>query len=63
MFFNLGFLSQTSMIYWTTGEGKGISLNPLYHFHPLQKCLDSSREITAKSSLLPVSDHESLEPG
>ena len=32
------------------GKGKGISLTPHYHFHPLHKHLDISRAITAESS-------------
>ena len=35
------------------GKGEGISLTPLYHFHPLHGHLDVSRAITADSSPLP----------
>ena len=36
------------------GEGEAISLNPLYHFHPLHRYLNISRAITAESSPLDI---------
>ena len=47
-FFNLGFFSQT----FTGQERKAeaISLNLLYHFHPLHRHLDVNQAITAESS-------------
>ena len=33
------------------GKGKAMSLTPLYHFHPLHRHLDISREVTTKISL------------
>ena len=36
------------------GKGEGIFLTPHYHFHPLQRHLDISREITAESSPLNI---------
>ena len=36
------------------GKGKGISLTPHYHFHPLQRHLDISLVITAESSPLHI---------
>ena len=36
------------------GEGEGISLSPLYHFHPLYGHLDISWAITAESSPLHI---------
>ena len=36
------------------GKGEGISLTPLYHFHPLHRHLDISRAITALSSPLHI---------
>ena len=36
------------------GKGKGISLTPHYHFHPLHRHLDISRAITAESSPLHI---------
>ena len=35
LFFYQGFLSQTLTIHRTAGEGRGLSLIPLCHFHPL----------------------------
>ena len=35
-------------------KGKGISLTPHYHFHPLHRHLDISRGIAAKSSSLHI---------
>ena len=37
------------------GKGEGIYLSPLYHFHPLHRHLDISREIAAESSPLHIS--------
>ena len=34
-FFYQDFLSQTLATHRTAGEGRGPSINPLYHFHPL----------------------------
>ena len=53
-FFYLGFLSQTFTIHETAGEGEGIYLTPLYHFHLLHRHLDISRAITAESSPLHI---------
>ena len=53
-FFYLGFLSRTFTIHGTAGEGEGIYLTPLYHFHPLHRHLDISRTITAESSPLHI---------
>ena len=36
------------------GKGESIYLTPLYHFHPLHRDLDISREITAESSPLHI---------
>ena len=36
------------------GRGRGISLTPHYHFHPLHRHLDISRAITAESSPLHI---------
>ena len=36
------------------GIGEGISLTPLYHFHPLYRHRDISRAITARSSPLHI---------
>ena len=43
-------------ITWLQGKsgGGGISLTPLYHFHPLHRHRDISRAITAESSPLHV---------
>ena len=51
-FFYQGFLSQPFTNHGTAGEGEGISLATYYHFHPLHRYLDISRENTAESSLL-----------
>ena len=53
-FFYLGFLSRTFTIHRTAGEGGGIYLTPLYHFHPLRGHLDIGRTITAESSHLRI---------
>ena len=55
-FFYLGFLSRTFAIHGTAGEGEGdgIYLTPLYHFHPLHRHLGISRAITAGSSPLHI---------
>ena len=36
------------------GKGEGIYSTPLYHFHPLHRYLDISREVTAESSHLHI---------
>ena len=54
VFFYLGFLSSTSRFTRQQGKGEGIYLTPLYHFHPLHRHLDISREITAESSPLHI---------
>ena len=36
------------------GKGESISLTPHYHFHPLHRHLDISREIAAESSPLHI---------
>ena len=48
IFLCLGFLSQT----FTQGKAEGISLTPLYHFHPLHRHLEIDRAITAEGSPL-----------
>ena len=53
-FFYLGFLSSTSWFARQQGKGESIYLTPLYHFHPLHRDLDISREITAESSPLHI---------
>ena len=39
LIFYLGFLSRTFTIHETSGEGEGIYLTPLYHFHPFHRHL------------------------
>ena len=39
-------------------KGKGISLTSHYHFHPLCRYLDNSREITAESSPLHIASSQ-----
>ena len=46
------FFHQHSRFIGQQGKGEGVSLNPLYHFHPLHRHLDNSRAITTGSSLL-----------
>ena len=46
------FFHSHSRITGLQGKGKGISLTPHYHFHPLHRHLDISRTITAESSPL-----------
>ena len=48
------FLHEHSRITGLQGKGKGISLTPHYHFHPLHRNLDISRAITAESSPLHI---------
>ena len=50
-FFYDGFLSRTFTIHRTAGKGQGISLTPLYRYHPLHRQLDVSRVITTDSPL------------
>ena len=50
-FFYDGFLSRTFTIHRTAGKGQGISLTPLYRYHPLHRQLDVSRAITTDSPL------------
>ena len=53
--FDLSFLSWIFTIHKTEGgEGKAISLTPLYHFYPLHRDLDISPVITAESSPLRI---------
>ena len=59
-FFCLGFLSRTFTNHRTAGEGKGISLSPHYHFHPLHIHLDISRVITAVSAPLNIASNRTL---
>ena len=54
-FFSIGvFFHDHSRITGLQGKGEGISLTLYYHFHPLHRHLDISREITAESSPLHV---------
>ena len=46
------FFHNHSRITGMQGKGEGISLSPLYHFHPLHRHLDISQVITAESSTL-----------
>ena len=48
------FFHEHSRITGLQGKGKGISLTPYYHFHPLHRHLDISRAITAESSPLHI---------
>ena len=57
-FIYLGFLSRTFTINRTAGEGKGISLTPLYQFQPLHRHLEISWAITAESSSLDISSSQ-----
>ena len=50
IFFSIGvFFHDHSGITRLQGKGKGISITPHYHFHPLRRHLDISRAITAGS--------------
>ena len=53
-FFYLGFLSRAFTIRGAAGEGEGIYLAPLYHFHPLCGCLGIGRAIAAGGSPLRI---------
>ena len=53
-FFYCGFLSPLFTNHRAAGKGKGISLTPHHHFHPLYKHLDISRAITVESSPLHI---------
>ena len=53
-FFYLGFIYGHPRFTGQQVKGKGISLTPLYHFHPLHRHLDISRVITAESSPLHI---------
>ena len=48
------FFHNHSRITGLQGKGKGISLTPHYHFHPLHRYLDISPAITAESSPLHI---------
>ena len=48
------FFHEHSRITGVQDKGKGISLTPHYHFHPLRRHVDISREITADSSPLHI---------
>ena len=50
--FYLSFLSRTITFHRAAGNGEGIYLTPLYHFHPLHRHLDISRAIIAERSPL-----------
>ena len=46
---------------WITGlqeKEEGIPLTPHYHLHPLHRHLDTSRAITAESSLLHIASSQ-----
>ena len=49
-----GIFSRPLTNYRTVGEGKGISLTPHYHFHPLYRYLDIGQAVTAESSTLHI---------
>ena len=59
-FFYLGFIYGHSPVTGQQIKGKGISLTPLYHFHPLHRHLDISRVITAESSPLNIASNLTL---
>ena len=64
-FFVWVFFHEHSQITVLQGKGEGIPLTPQYHFHPLHRHLDISREFTAESSHLhvaskPVSNRKPL---
>ena len=44
------FFHEHSRITGQQGKGKGFSVTPLYHFHPLHRHLDISRAITTGGS-------------
>ena len=48
------FFHEHSRITGLQGKGEGIFLTPPYHFSPLQRHLEISREITAESSPLHI---------
>ena len=48
------FFHEHSQFTGQQGKWEGIYLTPLYHFHPLQRHLDISREISAESSPLHI---------
>ena len=48
------FFHEHSRIAGLQRKGKGISITPHYHFHPLHRHLDISRAITAESSPLHI---------
>ena len=54
IFFLSGFSIMNIHDHRTAGEGRGYSLSPLYHFHPLRRHLDISQAITAESSPLHI---------
>ena len=56
--FVLVFLSQTFSIHRTAEEGKGISLTPHQHFHPLHRHLDISWAITVESLPLHIASSQ-----
>ena len=65
LFFVWVFFHEHSRITVLQGKGEGIPLTPQYHFHPLHRHLDISREFTAESSHLhvaskPVSNRKPL---
>ena len=60
LFFYLGFIYGHSQFTGQQIKGKGISLTPLYHFHPLHRHLDISRVITAESSPLHIASNLTL---
>ena len=48
------FFHDHSRITGLQGKGKGISITPHYHFHPLHRHLDISKTITTESSPLQI---------
>ena len=60
LFFYLGFLSQTFTIHRTPDEGEPIPLTSFYYFHPLQRHLDISGEVTTERSLLDIACKRTL---
>ena len=48
------FFHEHSRFIGQQGKGEGIYLTPLYHFHPLDRHLDISQAIAAKSSPLHI---------
>ena len=53
-------LPRTFTIRRTAGKGEGISLTPLYHFHPLHRHLDISWATTAESSPLHIASSRTM---